>query len=159
MVLGFASVRATCGGGAAAWVTGVLAAPGTQGSWQLGQQDIQCSRRVRQPVLANMLQYSCLENTLPCPPPPPTSDREAWQASQQGRRVAHGQRNPADMSVPQAELSVKAVQLLGLRGPWWCQMCRDMDYLHHRSYGHVRVFPFEPLVAGIHKASLAILSP
>ena len=29
--LGFAPVRARCGGGAAAWVAGVLAAPGTQG--------------------------------------------------------------------------------------------------------------------------------
>ena len=29
--LGFASVRARCGGGAAAWVSGVLAAPGNQG--------------------------------------------------------------------------------------------------------------------------------
>ena len=38
--LGFASVRARCGGGAAAWVAGVLAAPGTQGGWQLGQQEI-----------------------------------------------------------------------------------------------------------------------
>ena len=28
------------GGGAAAWVAGVLAAPGTQGSWWLGQQEI-----------------------------------------------------------------------------------------------------------------------
>ena len=63
--LGFVPVRARCGGGAAAWVTGVLAAPGTQGSWWLGQQEIQCSRRVWQPVLANMLQYSCLEK----PPP------------------------------------------------------------------------------------------
>ena len=26
--------------GAAAWFAGVLAAPGTQGSWQLGQQEI-----------------------------------------------------------------------------------------------------------------------
>ena len=41
-------------------------------SWRLGQQEIQCSRRVWQPALANMLQYSCLEN-------PP--DREAWQAT------------------------------------------------------------------------------
>ena len=31
--LGCAPVRARCGGGAAAWVTGVLAAPGTQGGW------------------------------------------------------------------------------------------------------------------------------
>jgi len=26
--------------GAAAWVAGVLAAPGTQGSWRIGQQEI-----------------------------------------------------------------------------------------------------------------------
>ena len=70
--VGFAPVRARCGGGAAAWVTGVLAAPGTQGNWLLGQQEIQCCRRVWQPVLANRLQYSCLEN--------PLSDREPWQA-------------------------------------------------------------------------------
>ena len=38
--LGFAPVRVRCGGGAAAWVTGVLEAPGTQGSWRLGQQEI-----------------------------------------------------------------------------------------------------------------------
>ena len=34
-------MRARCGGGAAAWVAGVLAAPegasGTQGDWRLGQ--------------------------------------------------------------------------------------------------------------------------
>jgi len=38
--LGFASVRARCGGGAAAWVVVVLTAPGTQGSLRLGQQEI-----------------------------------------------------------------------------------------------------------------------
>ena len=38
--LGFAPVRARCGGGAAAWVAGFLAAPGTQGGWRLGQQEI-----------------------------------------------------------------------------------------------------------------------
>ena len=37
---GFISTSARCGGGAAAWVSGVLAAPGTQGSWRLGQQEI-----------------------------------------------------------------------------------------------------------------------
>ena len=41
--LGFAPVRARCGGGAAAWVAGVLAAPGTQGSWRLGQQEMATS--------------------------------------------------------------------------------------------------------------------
>ena len=38
--LGLSSVRARCGGSAAAWVTGVLAAPGTQGGWLLGYQKI-----------------------------------------------------------------------------------------------------------------------
>ena len=38
--LGFAPVRARCGGDAAAWVARVLAALGTQGSWRLGQQEI-----------------------------------------------------------------------------------------------------------------------
>ena len=61
------------GGDAVAWVTGVLAAPGTQGSWRLGQQEVQCSRRVWQPVWANTLQYCCLEN--------PLSDRESCQAT------------------------------------------------------------------------------
>ena len=70
------TLRAKCGAGVVAWVTRVLAAPGTQGSWQLGQQEIWCSRRVWQPVLANTLQYSCLEN------PPP------WQRSLAGHRVA-----------------------------------------------------------------------
>ena len=32
--------EARCGGGAAAWVAGVLAAPGSQGRWRLGQQEI-----------------------------------------------------------------------------------------------------------------------
>ena len=50
-------MRARRGGGAAAWVVGVLAAPGTQGSWLLGQQEIQFSRRISQPVLANTVQY------------------------------------------------------------------------------------------------------
>jgi len=38
--LGSAPVRASCRGSAAAWVAGVLAAPGTQGSWLLRQQEI-----------------------------------------------------------------------------------------------------------------------
>ena len=32
------------------------------------------------------------------------------------------------------------VQLLGLRGPWQYQVCRDTDCLHRRSYGPIRVF-------------------
>ena len=63
--LGFAPVMARCAGGAVASVAGVLAAPGTQGSWWLGQQEIQCSRRVWTPVLGNMFQYSCWRTPLP----------------------------------------------------------------------------------------------
>ena len=70
---GFISTSARCGGSAAAWVSGVLAAPDTQGSWRLGQKEIECSRRVWQPVLANMLQYSCLEKLF--------SETEVWQAA------------------------------------------------------------------------------
>ena len=43
-------------------------------------------------------------------------------------------------ALPQWELSVKVAQLLGLRGPWWHQVCRDMDCLCRRSYGPIRVF-------------------
>ena len=83
--LELAPVRARCGGGAAAWVAGFLAAPGTQGSWRLGQQEIQCSRRVWQPVLANMLQYSCLENHPPPTEGPGRPQSIGWQ------RVGHDQ--------------------------------------------------------------------
>ena len=38
--LGFATVRAMCGGGTAVWVTEVLAGPGIQGNWQLRKQEI-----------------------------------------------------------------------------------------------------------------------
>ena len=38
--LGFTPVRARCGGGAAAGVAGVPAAPGPQGGWRLGQQEV-----------------------------------------------------------------------------------------------------------------------
>ena len=64
----------------------VLAAPGAQWGWWLGQQEIQCSRRVWRPVLAHTPQYSCLEN-------PP--DGEAWQATvYRSQRVAHYQSDP-----------------------------------------------------------------
>ena len=74
--LGFAPVRASCGDATAAWVAEVLATSGIQGSWRLGQQEIQCFRKIWQPVLANTLQYSCLESLFP--------DREAWQTTVHG---------------------------------------------------------------------------
>ena len=35
---------------------------------------------------------------------------------------------------------MKEVQLLGLQGPWQCQVCRDTDCLPCKSYGPIRVF-------------------
>ena len=43
-------------------------------------------------------------------------------------------------ALPQWVLSMKAAQLLGLRGPWWYQVCWDMDCLCCWSYGPIRVF-------------------
>ena len=63
--LGFAPVRARCGGGAAAWVARVLAAPATQGSWQLGKQEIKCSKRVWQPVATSIGQYAPVPGETP----------------------------------------------------------------------------------------------
>ena len=42
--------------------------------------------------------------------------------------------------LPQWELSVKVVQLLGLQGPWWHQVHKDTNCLRGRSYGPIRVF-------------------
>ena len=52
---------------------------------------------------------------------------------------------------------MKVVQLLGLRGPWQHQVCRDMA-----SLAGVMVLSesfFEPFVAGDQKASLPSLFP
>ena len=87
--LGFAPVRARCGGGAAAWVTRVLAAPDTERRWQLEQQEIQWSRRVWQPALANMLQYSCLEN------PRSLTEKPGRPQSTGSQRVRHYRSDPA----------------------------------------------------------------
>ena len=67
------------------WVAGVLAAPDTQ---RLGQQEIQCSRRVWKPVLANALQYSCLENPL-------LTEKLGRPQSTGSQKVKHDQSNPA----------------------------------------------------------------
>ena len=79
-------MRVRCGGGAAAWVTGVLAAPGTQGSWQVGQQEIYCSRRVWQPVLANTLQDLAWRT--------PLTEKPGRPQSTGMQRVGHDQNNP-----------------------------------------------------------------
>ena len=70
--LGSAPMKARGGGGAAAW--GRRGSGSTRYSGELVSRAAgnMCSRRIWQPVLANTLQYSCLENH---------PDREAWQAT------------------------------------------------------------------------------
>ena len=64
-------------------------------------------------------------------------------------RVRHNWSNPVCIdarlflpvaALPQWELSVKVVQLLGLRGPWRRQVCRDRGCLSCRSYHLIRIF-------------------
>ena len=71
-------MKARGGGGAAAWVTGFLAAPGTQGSWCLGQQEICALEGYGNQYLP--IRFSILAWRAPLP------DREAWQATVQGCR-------------------------------------------------------------------------
>ena len=141
--LGSAPVRARCEGGTAAWVAGVLAAPGSQGDWWLGQQEIQCSRRYGNQYCP--VHSSILARRTPIP------DREAWQAtvcsvakSYKTEATLHARcKNflpvAAKPVLPPVRFEVKVAQLLGLRGPWHHQACRDMDCLCRRSHGPIRV--------------------
>ena len=104
------------------------------GGLAAGAAGIQCSRRVWQPVLANTLQCSCLENH------PDILQR---------CRVGRNRSDPACIdarlflpvaALPQWGLNMKLAQLLGLWGPWRCQVCRDMACLSCRSYGTIRIF-------------------
>ena len=80
-------------------------------------------------------------------------DRETWQASLQGCKESSKRYHRRDSgyigtiffffacgSSAPVELSVKVVQLLGLLGPWWGQVCRDMCCLCTRGYGPIRAF-------------------
>jgi len=118
-----------------------VAAPGTQGGWRLGQQEIHCSRRVWWPVSDSTLQCSCLEN--------PLTEKPGRPQSTGLQSVGHDWCDPARIyerlllplaALPQWGLSLKVVQLLGLWGLWWHQVCRDTDCLCCRSYGPIRVF-------------------
>ena len=47
-------------------------------------------------------------------------------------------------ALPEAELSMKVVQLLGLQGPLWRQVFRESNCFHSRSYSPIRVVPPPP---------------
>ena len=135
------------------------------GVWWLGQQEIQCSRRVWQPALASTLQYSCLETPLP--------DREAWQAT-----VYRVEKSRTGLKWPCAHKHKTFFffffwlwQLCPSESWVWrwysCLACRDPGgtkcaETQTASVAGVTALSesfFEPLVAGDQKASLASLSP
>ena len=140
-------------------VTGVLATPGPQGGWWLGRQEIECSRRVWQPVLASTLQYFSLEK-------PP--DREAWQATV--CRVTKSWTLPKWSCVHR--LKTFCLWQLCPSESWtwrWCSClaCGDPGGAKRAgtraasAAGVTALWEsfFEPLVAGDQKVSLASLSP
>ena len=153
-------MRARCGGCIVAWASGVLAAPRTQGSWWLMQQEIQCSRRVWQPVLTNTVQYwGTLRENLP--------DREARQSTayrvvksytRLKRPCVHRHKAffACGSSAP-VRVECEGGAAAWLVGTLRCQVCRDTDCLRCRSYGPIRVF-FRASCSWHQKASLASLS-
>ena len=94
--------------------------------------------------IAHRLQYSCRES-----PPSLTEKPDSPQLTGL-QRVRHNWSDPVHIdtrlfflpvsALPQWELSVKVAQLRGLWGPWWHQVCRDVDCLGYRNYGPIRVF-------------------
>ena len=109
------------------------AAPGPQGRWQRGQQELQRSRKVWQPVLARTPQYSCLENP--------------WQRSLAG----HGPQDHEELGTAEATRRARMQGFFcprqrcpagaepeggaaaGVAGPWRRQERGDGDCLHGRS--------------------------
>ena len=133
------------------WVTGVLAAPGPQGSWQLGQQEIPCSRRAWQqywPTHSSVLSWRTPSLTEKTGRPQATGS-QSWTRPK-GPCVPRRKTSFACGSSAPVRLSVKVVQLLGLQGhglPPPQGLCPYQNPF------------FEPLVAGDQMASLASLSP
>ena len=144
-------VRARWGGGAAAWVAGILAtsyseelearAPGNSALEGYGSQ--------YWPIHSSVLAWRT-----------PFPDKEAWQAAV--FRATKSWTLPKRPSVRRhksffclwqlwpSEAEVKVAQLHGSWGPWQCPACRDRAYLCRQSYSPLRDF-FEPLVVAIRR--------
>jgi len=124
-------------------------------SWQLGQQEIWSFRRVGHDWATELNWESMATSIGQSAPvfflgePHFLIETPGGPQSTGMQRIRHYQSDPACIgarlflpvvALPQWELSVMVAQLLGLQGPWQCQVCRDMDCLHHRSYSSIRVF-------------------
>ena len=151
-------MRARCGGGATAWVAGVLAAPGTQGSWQLGQQEIQCSRGYGNqywPIYSSILAWRTPSQTEKPGRPPSTGSQ----------RVGHNRSDPARIgarlflpvaTLPHGQLSVKVG--LPCRDPGGPKCAGTWTASATGVMALSEAF-LQPPVAGAQKALLASLSP
>ena len=97
-------------------------------------------------MLANMLQYSCLES-LPLSLPPHPTEKPGRQLPTGSERVRHYWSNPVCIdarflpvaALPHESWAWRWCSSLACR-PRRCQVFRDMDCLHHRSYGPIRAF-------------------
>ena len=82
--------------------------------------------------------------------PPSLTEKPGRPQTTGSQRTGHDGSDPACINAGhflptvaalyQGGLSMKVAQLLGLQGPWRCQVCRAMDCLHRRSYGSLKVF-------------------
>ena len=149
--LGFAPVRARCGSGTAAWVTGVLAVPDPQGVGSQGRRKystLEGHGNQNWPIRSSILAWRT----------PSLTEKPGRPQSTGLQRVGQDFFFWPVASLPQWELNVKVVQLLGLQGPWRCQVFRYTNCLRSRNFSSIKVF-FWASVAGDQKASLASLSP
>ena len=146
---------ARCGGGAAAWVAGALAAPGSQGIWRLGQQEIQCSRRVCQPALASALQCSFLEN------PPSLTEKPGRPQSTGSRRVGHNWSNPVHIETRLFSCVTPAPVRFKREGGPAARLVGTLAVpsAQTRTVSALRVMIQSESFFGSQKASLARLSP
>ena len=131
-----------------------------EGSWCLGQREIECSRRVWQPVLANVLQYSCLENPTSLTEKPGRHSLRGCKESDMTKVTPRTQAQDFFLPVaalPQGELRVKAANRLAC-GDLAAPSVQGHGLPPLQELGPCQNLFFEPLVAGDQKASLASLS-
>ena len=119
---------------------GVLAAPGTQGSWRLDSRKYSASERYGNqywPTHSSILAWRT--PSLTEKPGRPQSNRVAKTLPKQPCR--HSCKTPfACGSSAPVRAERELAQLLGLWGLRRCQACRDTDCLHCRRYGPIGVF-------------------
>ena len=136
-------MRARCGGGAAAWVAGVLAAQGTQGEL--------AARAAGNIVLLKGMATSIGQwsPVFLLGKAPSLTEKPGRPQSTGLQRVGHNLRDPSRIdarpffacgSSAPVRVECEGGAAAWLAGPWQYQGCRDTDCLCRGSYGPIRVF-------------------